>query len=231
MKANKKIIITVCATVAVASSVLAFHYSHTTSDLASKTPEQLRQYFDSNEFRNLDERTRRERFGNIMREAMTKRVNEYCALPAEKQIAYLDKIIDNMESRRNRPLFAAMSPDGNRPPGPPDGNQPPPGDMQPDGGLPFFGGMRPDGNRPPGAMSPDGNRPDRRQRGQFRRRPNAANMRARSEQISAQTRLQMAIFRRDMRKRMEERGISFPRPPGGGGQGPQGGGPPEGGPP
>ena len=190
MKVNKKIIITVCTAAAVASSVLAFHYSHTTPDLASKTPEQIRRYFDSNEFRNLDERTRRERIGNIMQAVMTKRAEDYCALPAEKQIAYLDKIIDDMESRRNQSPFGGIRPDGNRPP--------------------FFGGM-----------PPDGNRPGRRQQGQLRRRPSAANMRARSEQTSAQTRLNMAIFRRDMRKRMEQRGISFPQP-----RGPEAGPPP-----
>jgi uncharacterized membrane protein len=48
-----------------------------------------------------EERSRfRQQFGPVMRQMMTKRINDYFALPADEQVEHLDKIIDMFEARR-----------------------------------------------------------------------------------------------------------------------------------
>ena len=216
-KKSKTILISaiiLAAGVAVAVPIAVSHYSK--PNFAKMTPRQIRGYFDSNEFRDANEDARREIRGQMfeaMQARMTAQVNGYFALPEGKQrTAYLDKTIDEMQARRAE--FLARR-DPNRPP---DAN-----------GPPRFG--------PPGEGfrrgEPDANgRPRFGQRSaNARQRPriNPERMRARSERISADTRVKTMQFRRDLQKRMEQRGIQGPMMgrggPGGFGPGP--GGPPD----
>ena len=103
----------------------------------------------------------------------------------DQRTAYLDKIIDDMQARRAEFLAAR---DGNRPP---DANGPPGFGPPPDAnGFRRFGQQ--------GANA--GQRP----------RMNPERMRARSERISADMRVRMIQFRRELRNRMEQRGIQDP---------------------
>lgn len=206
-KKNKNILIAaivLAAGVAVAVPMAVRHYSK--PNFAKMNPRQIREYFDSNEFRDANENVRQEIRGQ-MREAMqarmTAQVNDYFALPEGSQrTVYLDKIIDEMQARRAEFLSRR---DPNRPP---------------------------DANGPRGFGPPDANRPRFGQRsanaGQ-RPRINLERMRTRSERISADTRVKMIQFRMDMQKRMEQRGIQGPMMGRGGPGGPGGfgrGGPP-----
>ncbi len=167
-------------------------------NFSKMSPRQVREYFDSNDFRDANEQTRREvreRMGEVMMARMTTQVNGYFALPeGDQRTAYLDKIIDEMQAARAE--FLARR-DPNRPPdandfrrfGPPDAN-----------GRPRFGRRRANG----------------RQRPQI----NPEMMRARSERFSADTRVRMMQFSRDLFNRMQQRGIQGPMMgPGGPGRG------------
>jgi hypothetical protein len=190
--------IVLAAGAAVAVPIAVSHYSK--PNFAKMTPRQVLEYFDSNEFRDANEQTRREirqQMGEAMQARMTAQVNGYFALPeGEQRTAYLDKIIDEMQARRAE--FLARR-DPNRPPdangfgrfGPPDAN-----------GRPRLG------QRSTNA----GQRP----------RINPERMRERSERISADTRVKMMQFRRDLQKRMEQRGIQGPMMGRGGPGGPGG---------
>jgi len=204
-KKNKTIlvIIALVAGVAVAVPLAVRHYSK--PNFAKMNPRQIREYFDSNDFRDANEDARREIRGQMfeaMQERMTAQVNGYFALPEGSQrTLYLDNIIDEMQTRRAEFL------------------------------------SRRDPNRPPDANGPpDPNRPRFGQRGANagqRPRINPERMRERSGQISAETRVKMIQFRRDLSNRMQERGIQGPigrGGPGGPGRGfgPRGpGGPPD----
>lgn len=186
-------------------------------NFANMTPRQARAYFDSNAFRDANEQTRRdirEQFGEAMQARMEKQVNDYFALPeGDQRIAYLDNLIDETQARRAE-FLARMDP--NRPP---DANRP-------------FGFGPPDPNRPfdPNRFARFGPR-DANGRPRFGRmganagqrpRPNPERMRERSSRMSADSRVKMDQFRRDMQKRMQERGIQMPMmgPGGRGGFGP-----------
>jgi hypothetical protein len=208
---TKKSKITLIATIvfaagaAIAIPVAIHHYSE--PNFAKMNPRQIRQYFDSNQFRDANEDTRREIRGQMfeaMQARMEKQVNEYFAQPEELRTAYLDNIIDEMQARRAEFMNGR---DPNRP----------------------FDPNRFDPNRPR-----DPNRMSRfAQRGQNagqRPRPNPERMRERSSRTSADSRVKMAQFQRDLRDRMEQRGIQGPMGrggfggPGGGGLGGPGGG-------
>jgi hypothetical protein len=189
----------VVAGAAIAVPITVVHYRK--PNFAKMTPRQIREYFDSNELRDANGQARRqirEQIGEAMQARMTAQVNGYFALPeGEQRTAYLDNIIDEMETRRAE--FMANR-DPNRPfdPnrfGPPDAN-----------GRPRFG----------------------RQGENFGQRPrmDPERMRARSERMSADTRVKMTQFRRDLQKRMQQRGIQMPMfGPGGPGGGRGGMGP------
>ena len=191
-KKNKTILIAaiiLAAGVAVAVPMAVRHYSR--PNFAKMTPRQIREYFDSNDFRDANENVRREVRGQMfeaMQARMTAQVNEYFALPeGQRRTAYLDRIIDEMQQRRAE--FLART----------DPNRPPDTNRQRFGRRSENAGQRP--------------------------RINPERMRARSERISADTRVKMMHFMRDMRNRMEQRGIQGPMI-GPGGRGAFGGGPP-----
>jgi hypothetical protein len=191
------VIIVLVAGTAVAVTIAVKHNSK--PDFSKMTPQQIRQYFDSNEFRDANEDKRREAFEQ-MREAgearMEKQANEYAALTPDAQTVYLDKIIDEMQARRAE-FMARDANDGN---GPPDPNR-----------FRRFGPQDP-------------NSPRRQMAGQRQfRRQDQSRMRARSERVDSKTRVNMNQFRQDMFKRMQERGMQM-GPGGRGGPGGFGGG-------
>ncbi len=196
---NKIILITTAALAAgLAVAVPMAVHRMSKPNFSKMSPRQVREYFDSNDFRDANEQARREIFrqmGSVMRERMTAQVNGYFALPeGQQRTEYLDKIIDEMEARREE--FLARR-DPNRPP---DANGPPPQDA-----LRRRFGPR-DAN--------DRSRP----------RMNPERMRERSERFSADARVKMTQFRRDLQKRMQQRGIQSPMwGPGGRGRGGRGG--------
>jgi hypothetical protein len=215
-KKSKTILIAaiiLAAGVAVAVPMAVRHYSK--PNFSKMSPRQIREYFDSNDFRDANEDVRREIRGQMfeaMQARMTAQVNGYFALPEGKaRTAYLDNIIDEMQARRAEFLSRR---DPNRPP---DANGPPPG-FGPPG---FAEGLR----RGP----PDVNRPRFGQRSaNARQRPrvNPERMRERSSGISADMRVKTMQFRRDLQDRMQQRGIQGPMMGRGGPGGFGPGGPP-----
>ena len=198
-KKNKTILIVALVVGAAITVTMAVsHYSK--PNFAKMSPRQIREYFDSNQFRDANEDKRREireQMGEAMQARMEAQVNEYFSLPDAQKTVYLDKIIDDMEARRAE--FLAR--DANDTNGPPDPNR-----------------FRRFGPRDP-------NSPRRQMTRQQFRRPEPSRMRERSERISTDTRVKMAQFRRDLQSRMQERGIQGPGGRGGfGGPGGFGGG-------
>jgi hypothetical protein len=202
-KKNKTILIVALVVGAIITAAMAAkHYSK--PDFTKMSPRQIREYFDSNQFRDANEDKRREirdQMGEAMMARAEAQANEYAALPDAQKTVYLDKIIDDMQARRAE--FLAR--DANDANGPPDPNR-----------------FRRFGPRDPNFMQRQG-----QQARQFRR-PEPSRMRERSERISTDSRIKMAQFRQDMMNRMQERGI--PMGPGGrggfGGPGGPGGRPP-----
>jgi hypothetical protein len=193
--------IVLAAGTAIAVPIAVKHYSK--PNFAKMTPRQIREYFDSNQFRDANEDKRREireQIGEAMQARMEAQVNEYFSLPDAQKTVYLDKLIDDMQARRAE----FMARDANRPDanGPPDPNR-----------------FRRFGPRDP-------NSPRRQMAGQQQfRRPEPSRMRQRSERMSADTSVKMAQFRRDLQSRMQERGMQGPGGRGGfGGPGGFGGG-------
>jgi len=212
MTKKSKTILTATIVLAVGVAVaipIAVHWA-SKPNFSKMNPRQIREYFDSNEFRDANEQTRREireQMGEAMGARMTAQANGYFALPeGDQRTAYLDKIIDEMQARRAEFLAGR---DPNRPP---DGN-----------GFGRFGS--PGANGPPGASGPPGanGRPRFGQSGaNGRQRPriNPERMRARSERFSADMRVKMMQFGRDLFNRMQQRGIQGPMMgPGGPGRG------------
>ena len=192
-KKNKKItiaIITLLVITAIGVTMAVSHYSK--PDFTKMTPQQIRQYFDSNQFRDANEDKRqemREQMGEAMMARAAAQANEYSALSADQKTVYLDKIIDDMEARRAaRDANDANGPDPNR--------------------FARFGPA-------------DANRPRFGQRGNMGQRPrvNTERRRERSSRISADTSVKMMQFRQDLMNRMQERGITPGRGGFGGGFG------------
>ena len=170
--------IVLAAGIAIAVPIAIKHYSK--PDFVKMNPRQIRQYFDSNQFRDANENKRREireQASEAMRASMEAQVNEYFSLPDEKKMAYLDKIIDDMETKRADFLTRDTN-------GPPDPNR-----------------FRRFGPR-------DANSPQRQMARRQFQRPEPSRMRERPERISADTRVKMNQFRRDLTNRMQERGIT-----------------------
>ena len=122
MKANKIIILSVCAAiVVVATAGASFWFLRTEKkpkqmDFLGQTPDQIRAYLRSKDFNSLDEQTRRAARRSAFGQIMDYQVNEYFSTPAEKQTAYLDKIINEMETRRREFVPRRRDPnDPNRP--------------------------------------------------------------------------------------------------------------------
>jgi hypothetical protein len=202
-KKSRKIIIASAILVSVAVAVpLTISYQRHHPNFAKMTPRQIREYFDSNAFRDANEDARRqvfEQMGEAMQARTEAQVKGYFALAeGEDRTAYLDKIIDEMQARRAEFL---SSRDPNRDPN-----------------MPFDPNRFADPNR----------RPRFAQRGQMvpgqRPRIDPERNRARSSRMSADMRVKSAQFRRDLFNRMQQRGIQMPMGRPGGPGGPGGGG-------
>lgn len=119
MKTNKTITLSVGATIIIAAAAGASFWlmrsekNPQQTDFSGRTPDQIRAYLRSKDFNSLDERTRRAAARSAFRQITDYRVNEYFGLPAEKRTAYLDKIVDEMETRRRE--FGGRRPDPNDP--------------------------------------------------------------------------------------------------------------------
>jgi uncharacterized membrane protein YgcG len=200
-KKSKNIMIATIVLAAGAAIAVPIAYKHYSKpDFSKMTRAQIRQYIDSNEFRDANEDKRRETFqqmGEAMQARMEAQVNEYASLPDAQKTVYLDKIIDEMAARRAE----FMARDANDANGPPDPNR-----------------FRRFGPRDP-------NSPQRQQANRQPRQPNPSRMRERSSRMSADSMVKMSQFSRDMQNRMQERGIQGPGGRGGfGGPGGFGGG-------
>ena len=192
-KKNKTILIAaivLAAGIAIAVPIAVKHYSK--PDFAKMSREQIRDYIDSNQFRDANEDKRREireQMGEAMQARMEAQANEYAALQPDAKTVYLDKIIDEMQARRAE----FMARDANDTNGSPDPNR-----------FRRFGPQDPNFQR-------------RQQGGQQARQfrmPEPSRMRERSSRMSADSRVKMMQFRQDMQNRMQERGIQMG--PGGG---------------
>jgi hypothetical protein len=173
------------------------------ANFSDKSPEQIAEYLQPEEFRNLDRGVRRSRARQAMEQMMTIRAREYSELPAAQQVAYLDKVIDDMQSRRREFGARRRGFEGRR------------GDngfrrrefaggregAESRGGE-FQGGR--EQTRPRWDAGDGSQRPRRRGR---RRSPE--RRRARSEFVDPKTRAQRAKFREALRQRMRERGMDF----------------------
>jgi len=189
----------------------------------------------------------RQNIGPLFEKAQEQRVDKFFELSREERVAHLDKMIDQMqamreaaeERRRQQPEGETTRPgrgfrfrppaDGTAPArgGPPFDTSPPPGaGPPPDGGPPPNEGPPPfdagrDRNpRPttgPATGAADRPRLDRAQREAVR----LDRMRERIETTPPENRAKMAEFRRQLQKRMQERGVTQ-GPFRGGGGGPPG---------
>lgn len=165
-------------------------------DFSDKNSEQIAGYLRSDEFNNLDRDARRAAARQAMRQMMAGRAKEYSDLPSEERIAYLDKVIDTMQSRR-REFESMRGGFGGRRGGPESIRR-------------EFEGRREQAQFRSDAQSDQ--RPPRWRRGQRGRRRSPERMRARTEFVDPKTRAQMAKFREALRQRMRERGIDFRSP-------------------
>lgn len=103
MKTNKKLIIIISAVlISLAAGSVVWHVARRAKpfDATGKKPEQIFEYLQSDEFRNLDPNTRRDYARQAFGQMMTQRAKEYSELPPEKRTAYLDEVIDSMQSQR-----------------------------------------------------------------------------------------------------------------------------------
>ncbi len=186
-------------------------------NFAKMNPREIREYFDSNEFRDANEDVRREIRGEMfeaMQARMEQQVNGYFAVPeGDQRVAYLDNLIDEMQAQRAE-FMSRMDPN-----------------RRFDPNRPFDPNRFSDPNRPRRFGPPDANgRPRFAQRGangQMQRpRINPERMRERSGGgMSADMRVKTIQFQRDLMQRMQQRGIQGPMGRGGpGGFGGPGGG-------
>jgi len=167
-------------------------------------PDEIRQYLRSEEFRNLDPNDRRAYARQAFMQMTTQRVEEYAKVPAEQRIAYLDKVIDEMQARREQ--FRTMRGQSGR------------------RGDKTRTANRQQQDRQSKVNPQQQDRPfranrDSRRGGGSGRRGSPARRRARSEYIDPKIRALRTEFRQALRKRMEQRGIEF----GGRGSGQRGG--------
>ena len=224
MKVSRKsiIIVSVAAlSVAAASIVWLIIRRPSVTNFSNKSPEQIAEYLRSEEFRNLDRDTRRASAREAMGQMMTSQAKEYCELPMEERVAYLDKVIETMQSRRREFEGRRRGFEGQR-----EGSESRRGEFEaqregPEASRREFEGQREgseagrrrfEGRREQvqsrfgtGDGRGRGGQPGRG-RGQ-RRSPE--RMRARTEFTDPKVRAQMAKFREALRERMMEQGIDF----------------------
>ena len=182
MKAKKRISVLIVATVVVTGGLVA------TLLVSGKNPpipapvtqtvESLQELVKTDQFKNLKPIEQRRYFRRAMRQTVTRRAKTYFELAGEERTKYLDATIDQMQKHRKD--FRSLREQ-------------------------FFSQRNEPNNPKDQSLSLQ----RRAARDQSRRRPRrkAEDMRARRESIDPATRVRMSKFRRDLRKRMKERGI------------------------
>jgi hypothetical protein len=197
MKTNKKLIIIISIVVLglAGASTVVFVFkggakSKVTPDPASQSDAQMREYVQSEQFKNLAEQDRRQYMRSAMGQRMTSQAQKYNGLPAEQRTAYLDEVIDSMQAWREQMPRPARRRDANDPN--------------------FRADRRQRGEQGNGQGGPQG-------QGQ-RRQMEPSQMRARMESMDPARAVQMQAFREALRKRMQERGIQGPQGGRGGGR-------------
>ncbi|MHC4617433.1 MAG: hypothetical protein ACYTEQ_06735 [Planctomycetota bacterium] len=170
-------------------------------DFREKKPEEIREYLRSEAFRNMDREARRGIARRAMEQMMTGRARAYFELPVEERVVYLDKIIDEMESRRRE--FRSMRGEFRR------GRRGSEERRETRGGQGERVRFRSAG--PDGRGGRDGQGRPRWGRGRRGRWRSPERRRRRSEFVDAETRAIRAKFREALRQRMRERGMDFGR--------------------
>lgn len=182
----------VAATIITAAIAVAIKTRDKSPDFTGKSPEEIRDYLESDEFKNLDQENRQQITQKVfepMRNEIIIRMQEtaktYSQLPAEQKIAFLDKQIDQMQERIR--AFQKRMSDGELP-------------RQLSG--PFGQGS--------GNTNTDG---------VTKRGPTPEIIRNRMEQIDPEARAYMTEFFEDIQKRMDQKEIEMPFGRPGGGRG------------
>ncbi len=213
MKIGRKSIIIVSVaglSVAAASIVWLVARRPSVTNFSDKSPEQIAEYLRSDEFRNLDRDTRRTSAREAMGQMMTSTAKEYCELPVKERIAYLDKVIETMQSRRREFESRRREFEGRR-----ESSEPGrPGRREFEGSREGSESMRREFEaRREQVLSRFGAGDGRGRGGQPGRwrggRRSPERMRARTEFRDPKVRAQMAKFREAIRERMMEQGIDF----------------------
>ena len=196
MKVSRKsiIIVSVAAlSVAAASIIWLVARRPRVPDFSDKAPEQIAEYLRSEEFRNLDRDARRASAREAMFQMMTGRAKEYCELPVEERVAYLDKVIETMQSRRRE--FESRRREF---------------EAQREGSDPGRREFEAQGEQVQSRFGARDGSQRQRWQGRWRgQRRSPERMRARTEFRDPKVRAQMAKFREAIRERMMEQGIDF----------------------
>ena len=182
MKAKNRIAVLIVATVVVAGGLVATLLVPSKKQLlpapVTQTVEDLQELVKTDQFKNLKPTEQRRYFRRVMHQTATRRAKKYFELAGEERTKYLDETIDQMQKHRKD--FRSL--------------------------RGRFFSQRNESNNPQGqSLSED--RRTTRDRSRRRPRRRAQGLRARQESIDPATRAQMSKFRRDLRKRMKERGI------------------------
>jgi hypothetical protein len=150
-------------------------------DPAAQSREQIIETLGSEEFRSLQTQQRRDYARKAFRQVMHKTVDEYFELPDEKKTAYLDKVIDQRHRRREQRRQRFSRQNDNA-----------------------RSEDRPERQAAGDDQKPQNRRPRRRER-------SAGSIRGFSERMDSATRAKFVQFRKDMRARMQQRGMDTPR--------------------
>jgi hypothetical protein len=165
-------------------------------DFREKQPEEIREYLRSEEFRNMDREARRGIARRAMEQMMTSRAREYVEMPVEERVVYLDKVIDEMQSRRREFESRRREFVGRR-----EGR----GERRREG----EGRVERARFSRDGRGGRDGQGRPRWRGGRRGRRRSPERRRRRSEFVDAETRAIRSKFREALRQRMRERGMEF----------------------
>ena len=188
--------------VVVSASIALMSAGDSVPDASSQTQEEIKEYMQSADFRNLSDGSRKEYFRGLMQvreQQMTAQAEEYASLPFDQRVAYMDEAIDEMQARRKEMGDKRESGEGSFRGGP--------------GGGGGMGMGRRDGSGGDKGDR-DGSKGSRGEGGKGKR-GNPEQKRARTEHVDPRTRAILTKYRQDMRARMEQRGIE---PKGGGGK-------------
>ena len=101
-------------------------------DFSGQSREQIREFLDSNDFRDQEPNERRQIARSAMREVITSNAREYYELTPKERVKYLDDTIDRMEEMRSKreQYIEEMKAQGKEIPQRPQRRTPKPDDMR-----------------------------------------------------------------------------------------------------